>query len=214
MKRRERRVVIVATFVAPLVVVAACAFPDVTFGPGPDSNEAGTSDANAPERDAGRDVVGGDVDTGDVDTGDVVTRNEASAVVDAGACEAGKPHCDCDNDGYGDIHCDVDASVLGLKLDDCDDLDPVRHPDQGFVAEVPPPGRDGDWNCDGVVDRSPGNDLKCGGSGLGGCTGGSGFVNAPSCGEKADFYSCEPQANALAQCIQKPTGSTPVQLCR
>jgi len=62
--------------------------------------------------------------------------------------------------------------------------------DIGFVTSVPPPGKDGDWNCDGVVTRQHRTGvIGCNGTAAD-CAAASGFVLAPECGESDDFIVC------------------------
>ncbi len=206
----RRRLVVLSMFAAPFVVVGvACSFPDVSFGP----PGAGDDDA-AREAGSEGDVDGG-TDAGDLsdvfDFGDVATRGDANQVVDASLC-ATKPLCDCDEDGYLDIHCDagVDAAGPGMKPGDCDDLDPLRHPGAPLTDAVPV-GHDGDWDCDKEVERTPAAEIKCSGTGLTGCSGGPGFLNKPTCGTSADVYSCE--GSGLFACKPVPKGKA-TQLCQ
>jgi len=207
----RRRLVVVSMFAAPFVAVGvACTFPDVSFGP---AAAAGDEDA-AQEAGSEGDADGGTdaADLADVfDFGDVATRGDANQVVDANAC-ATKPVCDCDEDGYLDIHCDAgpDAAGPGKQPGDCDDLDPLRYPG-ALPTDAVPVGHEGDWNCDGVVTRTPAAEIKCSGTGLTGCTGGPGFLNKPACGTKADAYSCE--ASGIFACQAVPKG-TVTQLCQ
>jgi hypothetical protein len=217
---KRRRLVAVALFAAPLVAVAvACTFPDVTFGPIA-SDEGGAQEGGNP--DTGTTTTDGSSDGGPADAiaADVVRREDGGGViVDASICEA-KARCDCDDDEYADMNCDVDAAGLKsakgnpLMPGDCDDLDGLRHPGQGYVDEVPAPGKDGNWDCTMPIEYFPVQNLTCGGIGLTGCSGGSGFVTAPPCGTESTFYSCEPQTNALAPCQPKPTGSSTRQACK
>ncbi len=209
---RRRRVLAVAMFAAPLVVVGvACSFPEVTFSPGAEA-EAGTSP------DADEDASASDGAASDVTfVTDAVTREDASAAIaDASLCET-RPKCDCDDDGYAATDCDVDAGGLlspkgePLKLGDCDDLDPLRHPGQGFVDEVPADGKDGDWNCDQRVERFPAAKVTCRGNGLTGCVGDPGYLVEPVCGTANDVYACE--TPALGACKSIPKGRA-TQLCR
>ena len=197
-------------FAAPFVVVGvACTFPDVSFGPPGSGDEDAAREAGSEGgADGGTDAA----DLADVfDFGDVATRDDANQVIDANAC-GDKPLCDCDGDGYLDIHCDAgpDAAGPGKKPGDCDDLDPLRYPGAPPTDAVPV-GHEGDWDCDGVVKRTPAAEIKCSGTGLTGCLGGPGFLNKPACGTKADAYSCE--ASGILACQAVPKG-TVTQLCQ
>lgn len=202
-------------FAAPFVGVGvACSFPDVSFGSASVEEEDAATEAGSESR-AEEGGADGGLDAADLadafDFGDVATRDDANQVVDANACGDRSP-CDCDGDGYLDIGCDAgpDAAGLGKKPGDCDDLDPLRHPD-ALPTDAVPVGHDGDWNCDGVVSRVPTAQIKCSGTGLTGCSGGPGFLNKPTCGTKADVYSCE--ASGLLACQAVPKG-TATQLCQ
>lgn len=213
-----RRLVALAMFVGPMVAVAvACTFPDVTFGLEDGASEGGGGDA------AGRpDAAADDARDADV-VGDVVTREDGRApIVDASAC-ATRVECDCDEDGYADERCDVDAAAIlsakgqPLKPGDCDDMDYLRHPEQDYVDEVPPPGKDGDWDCDGIVESPyPSGAGWCTGTPLLGCRGGPGYQKATvSCGELADFYTCEPSGLACSQkLVPPPAPQKQKKLCK
>ncbi|MDF2691861.1 MAG: hypothetical protein K0S65_244 [Labilithrix sp.] len=206
----RRRLIAIVTFALPLVAVgAACTFPDVTFGAA-ENNDAASEDGG---------VDGGDADsTFDAgDFGDVARRDDANQILDASACGAdGMIKCDCDDDEYADMNCDVDAAGIvskrgnPLRPGDCDDLDGLRHPNAGLTEAIPV-GHDGDWDCDGTVEREPKGNIKCSGSGLG-CIGDPGFLSEPGCGTKADFYGCE-APGVLAACVATPKGPV-TQLCR
>ncbi|MBX3263400.1 MAG: hypothetical protein KIS78_13070 [Labilithrix sp.] len=204
----RRRVLAAAMFAAPLVIVGvACSFPEVTFGPGADGGSSPAADSSEV-----------DASTSDVSfVTDAVTREDGTAAIaDASVCET-RPKCDCDDDGYADEACDVDASSLlsskgePLKPGDCDDLDPLRHPGQGFVDEVPAEGKDGDWNCDDEVERFPLAKVTCSGNGLTGCVGSPGYLVEPVCGTANDVYACE--ASGLGRCNSIPKGRA-TQLCK
>ncbi|MBX3207806.1 MAG: hypothetical protein KF764_22355 [Labilithrix sp.] len=206
----SRRLLAVTMFAAPLVIVGvACSFPEVTFGSG-DGAEGGAE--------AAPDDAQGDAATDDVSfVADAVAREDGrGAIMDASVCEA-RPKCDCDDDGFAAVDCDVDAAGLTsskgapLKLGDCDDLDPLRFPGQDYVSEVPEPGKDGDWNCNDVVERFPPAKVTCAGNGLGGCRGNPGFLIEPVCGTAEDVYACE--AQGIGACRSIPKGKA-TQLCK
>jgi hypothetical protein len=212
---KARRFVAITAFVVPLAVVAvACSFPDVGFGSGA-NGEAGTSETGTATDGTTADVAT-DAST---DVAVDVTRREdgGGPIQDSSICTT-RPKCDCDNDEYADINCDVDASALlsakgnPLKPGDCDDLDDYRHPGQTYVDDVPPHGKDGNWNCTGGVEFFPPQNIQCGGNGLLGCTGGPGFLTAPSCGTVADYYTCT--AAGLGPCSATPAGYQSTQACR
>lgn len=206
---------------APLLALAAaCTFPDVTFlEPGPGTDAGG--DGGGIGIDAGLEgaspVDGSavDGDAADADPPDLrfdasgvdaAPRTDAEAPVDASSCDGGPWKCDCDHDGFLDDACvtrEVAAGrdggfEAGTRPGDCDDLDPVRNPAAGPRSDLPrpgAPGKAGDWNCDGVVDRNP-PALACKaptklGAAIIGCNGGTdGYLAATACGETNDVWTC------------------------
>lgn len=201
-------------FVAPLLVVAAaCSFPEVSFGEA-SAEEAGAEEETGSPEAAAPDVVDDDdpyrlPDGGSI--GDVAVRDDATArVEDASGCEA---TCDCDNDGFLKIDCDAGEDASGKQPGDCDDLDPLRHPGAPYTA-AEPVGHDGDWDCDGRIDKLPKPNLKCSGVRLLGCSGGSGFIVDPACGTTADYYSCRPGSDLVGTCVPTPTGETVTATCK
>lgn len=192
---RRKLVAALALGAAPAVVAAACSFPEVEYAAG---FEAGPETSVIVEEDDGGIVLS----DGAV-VADVVVRDDATARVEPDACA--DDDCDCDRDGYLRAGCDA-----GPGEEDCDDLDPLRHPNADWTVEEPV-GHDGDWNCDGVVERRPKVNLECGGLSVA-CTGGSGFTNVPPCGIEADFYICQPEG--LLGCAPIPNGARVKQICR
>lgn len=186
----RRRVILgAALFIAPIfAVVAACSFPDVSFGPPEPGGEEEAGPAEAAPPDAG----GGASDSArEPELADAAFRDDATARVDASDCGV----CDdCDNDGYLSVECDAGDDAGGEPLGDCDDFDPLRHPGRSWVAEKPI-GHAGDWDCDGKVDRFHKTDLRCEGEyflwALVGCSGGEGFLGDPGCGEEDFIYECK-----------------------
>ncbi len=101
-----------------------------------------------------------------------VRRSDASRIAEGGC---GPNACDCDEDGNENQGC------AAAELADCDDFDPLIKRNQGWVAEPWPAGiggLEGDWNCDGLVERQYTDDLDCA---LLGCNG-AGFEGKPACG--------------------------------
>jgi hypothetical protein len=211
----RRRVLALAMFALPLVVVGvACTFPDVSFGPADDKDSG-----KDPSPDAASDAVA------DQELGDAVRREDGSLVGDPSICDTdARAKCDCDDDGFAATDCDagVDATTLKsldgsfLKLGDCDDLDALRHPGQTYVEDVPPPGKDGDWDCNGKIDYFPSQGITCNLGALGTCSGGPGFVTAPPCGTPADYYNaCETRYEGLTpKCVLPPSGDVLTQTCK
>lgn len=202
--RRRRIVLGIALFVAPLLVLAAaCAFPDVAFAPEgeggaePEAGRAEDSDGDPHVEPDGFTFI------------DAAVRDDATAKIDASGCDA---TCDCDDDGYFRTDCDAGEDAAGKKGGgDCDDTDPLRHPGQGWVEEIPDPSKDGDWNCDGVVETDPKGGIACAYEWLS-CTGGSGYRNSPGCGKEGDFYECA--VDKQLKCVASPKGVRPKQLCK
>jgi hypothetical protein len=196
--------------VTSFAIGVACTFPDVTFATAEGgTSETGTPEANTPIEEAGID------DRGAI----VITDGQGGSAIDAKACEAGLPHCDCDKDTYGDQFCDVDASTLGLKLGDCDDLNDSRNPGIQNYSSVPTDA--GNWNCINGVEKAysevPSDWCKATllSSGVIGCTTARGFDRTVGCGEYADFFKCV--TNGLGGCkteIDNPNMRQAQQACR
>lgn len=139
-----------------------------------------------------------------------IKRTDATGLVDPASCGA-HTQCDCDEDGFASLDCPVDAGSLlsargtPLQPGDCDDLDPLRYPGQSYVADSPPPGRNGDWNCDGVEEHWRESQVR------GACiqadrscrVGFQGFMGRVACGALGDLAECQ-----LAP--QNPEGCGPV----
>ncbi len=119
---------------------------------------------------------------------DASKRTDATVrVEDMSACATRTP-CDCDGDGFADVACGADAGTL--KPGDCDDLDPLRFPGQGFVMDPPPPGHDGDWNCDGIEEVLPAMPPACTRPPNVCLVGERGFSGRGRCGEVEDLREC------------------------
>lgn len=133
---------------------------------------------------------------------DAGTSNDAAADVvvipDAAACTA---LCDCDGDGYPDHTREGCAEAPGEQ--DCDDLDSRTHPNQGYVAYAASPPRNGDWNCQGTVEKLHPTNVSCGLLALGACAGVAGFQGDPPCGTEGTYVYC--QAVALLCVAGSPT---------
>lgn len=205
MRPRQRRLLFALLVAAPIGAVAvACTFPEVTFTEGsgeagPDSPSASSSSGVLPTTDASE--AGGDTGSIFLDDGglgvDVAKREDAS-VIDAAGCDA---RCDCDDDGYLKEGCDAAApgdTVTVKGIDDCDDLDKLVHPGQGYSDAVPRAGspKPGDWDCDGVVTKGIKEDFQCVGLGAGICSADDPpkFKGAVGCGERGDILNCSTKA--------------------
>lgn len=113
-----------------------------------------------------------------------ITVQDAGAKIDASACPANA--CDCDKDGYFDLS-KKGCEDAGGKTD-CDDFDSRAHPGQGFLNDPAEPPMNGDWNCNGLIEKSfPRTNITCALL-LADCT--EGFVGTPPCGEEADYLYC------------------------
>ena len=246
---KRRRLVAIAIFTTPLLALGACGFPDLTFGPGT-SDEAGmpesggdtSSTVDTGSRDSTidtgsdtsvdpeTDAADADADASDAesdatdsfDASDGADASDAADAADTGPVNpcAPNPKCDCDDDGYGDVNCDVNPTTitgsngLPLKAGDCDDTDSRRHPGQGFVSDVPPPGKDGNWDCSLPIEllHPP---ISCTGTGLLGCAGTPSFLGVVGCGVQADLYSCQgAPGNPLATCVGTVAGGQITQGCK
>ncbi len=155
---------------AALPIFACAAIADVEPIAYRPENHGAASDATP-----GVDV---DVDVG-VDV-DVPLNDDADALPDA---NDDAQLCDTDDDGDG-----VTSEACGGT--DCDDSDPHTHPGADFIDSAPPPGKNGDWNCDGVVTKQFPENLDCSSLTATDCATYSGFVTKATCGEAANFVAC------------------------
>ena len=173
-----RRALLLAALAAgaALTPVVACATPYAQV-------QADAADAaSLPETaaaDATPDVVL--VDSGDPDA---LVVKDAGGKIDAAGCTS----CDCDGDGFNDLAKPGCADAGGMN--DCDDTDSRTHPGQGYLVDLAAPPRNGDWNCDGVVNKLYAPNLTC--SGLLGatCSATSGFTGDPACGAAGTLVTC------------------------
>jgi len=199
-----------------LLVAFACTFPDVAFvtRSAPDAADDGAPDAGDDRAPDEREVDGGDIVALDATLNEASTRADGQAVVDAGACAA-KTRCDCDEDGYARLDCEVDPTTIArpgggtLLRGDCDDLDPIRNPAADFM-KLTPVGHAGDWNCRDGVERTIRTGFSCAGTGLTGCSR-PGFKGTPACGSTAIYYTCV--ANGVLACAENDEGPRDVY-CR
>lgn len=150
-----------------VAMAAACTFPAVDFFDGAaDGGAGGDALADAPRVGDGSQPI--------ADAGIDVRRFEAGA--DANAC-------DLDEDGYrskGD-------ACGGL---DCDDTDERANPgvDAALTYGAGPP-LNGDWDCNGRVEKTYNVNVSCAGLSILSC-GGSGFTNDPPCGGEGTLVTC------------------------
>lgn len=189
------------------VIVAACAFPEVTFSAGDASPETSTPEAGDGGEDAPADVA---VEAEKLDA--AVT--DAQMAIDAESCQP--TTCDCDEDGFVDFNkrAACDAGTADAASLDCDDLVKGRNPNVKDFQTITTPTTDGgrppvgDWNCDGKTELAFDTNLECIGT-LGSCAsskstkspnGGAseGFVGNIGCGQSGPYYKC--QAPTLGDC--------------
>jgi hypothetical protein len=168
---------------------------DGTTGDGADAGDDGEASSDSSSGgDTGTDAVGGD--TGAVDSPvDVVEEQPLDSGGDAhDAGTDAPPVCDVDMDTYK-----AEGGVCAGN--DCCDTDNQAHPGQTSYFTAPDKCGSFDYNCSGSNEpQYPGN-LKCGGTGATGCTGGSAFIGAaPSCGMTGLYGTCVP--NGLLACQQ------------
>jgi len=207
---------------ATLAVVglfAACGFPGVSYEP-PDAGDA-ASHPDSPvsgEGSSGDDGTTGD-GAGPGDDGEASSDSSSggdTGMGDTGAVDSPvdvveEPPADSGGDardatGDAPIVCDVDMDTYKAEGatcggNDCCDTDNQAHPGQTSYFTAPDKCGSFDYNCSGSNEpQYPGN-LKCGGTGATGCTGGSAFIGAaPSCGMTGLYGTCVP--NGLLACQQ------------
>jgi hypothetical protein len=212
---------------ATLAVVglfAACGFPGVNYeapdggddasrpdspvsAEGSSGDDGTTGDGAGPGNDgeaSSDSSSGGDTgtDTGAVDSPVDVLDDAADSGGDARDATGDAPIvCDVDMDTYK-----AEGAVCGGN--DCCDTDNQAHPGQTSYFTAPDKCGSFDYNCSGSNEpQYPGN-LKCGGTGATGCTGGSAFIGAaPSCGMTGLYGTCVP--NGLLACQQGNEVSLP-----
>jgi hypothetical protein len=192
-----------ASFAAAIVV--SCADPYAGADPGvPSAQGDGGGEAEALLDGSGMPPA---TDAGPL--ADAVTIDGAR--VDAASCSS--TDCDCDRDGFPRASCNgsgTDAAVV-----DCDDLDPSRHPGQGFVATAPPSGQTpaGDWNCNGMIEKAYPLGITCGNFSGAACATTQGFVGDPGCGVEGDYIECKAGILGIGSCVDG-TKSKRIQGCR
>ncbi|MBX3211095.1 MAG: hypothetical protein KF850_03610 [Labilithrix sp.] len=194
----------------------ACSFPEVTFGP-PDDVEAG-DDAPAPGEGGAADVTDA-LEEEEQDAGPILIDGstvDALVVVDAGGKvdAAGCASCDCDDDNYSDL--DKPGCDLAGGAPDCDDTDSRTHPNQGFLFDKAEPPRNGDWDCNGTVEKLWTNEqATCSGLTLGlGCSNIFGFTAPVACGEKGTWIRCKKRPGLLALDCIVDEQKLETQLCK
>lgn len=133
--------------------------------------------------------VSGDANVGLQDDGGIT---DGASFLDVVVGSDGKS-CDSDGDGFLSPECGGD---------DCDDTDPRVHPGADFIDDPPPPGRNGDWNCDGIVTTRYQESILCTSLSSSECPLHQGFVTAAACGESAVFQLCYVTQNVCSVKIE------------
>lgn len=178
-----RRVVVIAggVVLAAFATTFACTFPNLDFAP-----DTQFVDGTFVPSEDGNGSSSGDSSSGTLPDG---------GNPDGNPCSGPDTLCDCDNDGDKAIACDGG---------DCNDLDPrISSKVTDFVDLVPPggDGGDGDWNCDGRVEKEGDAGFFCATVFDGGpvaaddvkkaCEAASGFQDDVGCGVIGTHVACE-----------------------
>ena len=179
-----------------LAVGGACSFPDVMFATGDGGLLEATTDGGPP-------VVGTDSGPARITDasaegapGDAQAKRDAAVPPQDGG---GAGPCDQDNDGFL-------AKNPTCGGNDCDDNDPHRNP--GVTAYVDTPTADGDWNCNGIVEKESPPNVACGPLTLT-CPFAAGMTADPGCGQTGTYVTCAYRGSCVI------ASSTPkTQACR
>jgi hypothetical protein len=116
----------------------------------------------------------------------------ADAPTDVHEAGDAAPLCDVDQDTYK-----AEGATCGGN--DCCDTDNQAHPGQAtFFTQADKCGSF-DYNCNNQIDLEYPVNLKCGGTGITGCTGGSAFLGNPACGTSALYGTCVPNGALACQ---------------
>lgn len=196
-----------------MAIAAACSFPEPTLVPdeagAPGNDGAPTKTGIAPDGggdarlDSAFAIDGNENVDPDGASQEASTRPDGATVLEAGAC---KKTCDCDEDGVY-----VKDASCAMSGNDCNDLDPFVPYTGGFVADKPPPGFDGDWNCDGTVTKQFNVNIQCGL--LTDCSA-KGFTGDPGCGSTGEYVECSQLVLPLGIVCQNGKTENRVQGCR
>lgn len=163
------------------LLAAACAFPELQYGDGGGGgDDASTVDVRA--GDGGAVAEGAtDAEAAVADAGDAPVTGDGGDQPESGA-EAG-PVCDQDNDNHH-----AEGGTCGG--DDCCDISFDTHPGQTAFFNVANACHSFDYDCSGKEEPQYPSNIKCGGTGALGCTGGPGYITDPGCGQSGLFYTC------------------------
>ncbi len=132
------------------------------------------------------------LDDATLDASDKDQASDVVAIIDS-PIDPDAASCDRDYDGYRSKACDGG--------DDCDDLDKRAHPNADFREEIGVPPTNGDWNCNGTVEKLylPAN---CSGFSTN-CTAILGFAADEACGATGPYVQC---TQAVITCGQADAG--------
>ncbi|HEX3344640.1 MAG TPA: hypothetical protein VHS09_08700 [Polyangiaceae bacterium] len=168
-------------------------------GSGGDGGDATSSGDDGSAGDGGDSSTGSDGALADGDAtadGPTDASKEAgdSSVVDAPTDTAADAlDCDEDKDGYL-------SNSAACKGNDCCDTDNRAHPGQGTFFTSTDACGSYDYNCNSKNDPEYLANLKCGGLGATGCTGGSAFISSdPGCGNSGLYGTCVPNGALACQ---------------
>jgi hypothetical protein len=155
-------------------------------GDGGDASTSADTGTDAPLVDADA-MTDAPADSSAADTSfDAVEEQPADSGADA------PPVCDFDQDTYK-------AKGATCGGNDCCDTDNKAHPGQTSYFTQADACGSFDYNCNGTNDPEFAANLKCGGTGALGCTGGSAFLGSdPGCGGSALYGTCV--GNGLLAC--------------
>jgi hypothetical protein len=201
--------------VGAMLIAAACGFPQVSYtsGDGGGVGKDGSLDHGQIDPDS--------PNTEGSSSGDDVATDGNDASFDSGymfEAAPDAPECDMDQDGHL-----AEASYMGKPPqntacvdaggNDCDDFDSHAHPGvTAFQTWPAHPPTNGDWNCDGMVEKEFNINVSCGVLNLGACPSTQGFTGDPICGTAGSYVTCVVMDGIL--CVTGSTDTTTKQACR
>jgi hypothetical protein len=137
------------------------------------------------------------------------TGGDGTAGLDGFAAESGADARACDQDGDND---NAPGAVCGGN--DCDDHDARAYwGEPNFLTYTPTTTTNGDWNCNGVLEKQYPPNVMCGLVNLGSCATTAGFSNDPACGTPGPFVQCQTNTGGLL-CVAGTMSTTKVQGCK